>query len=160
MGSPEVKKLLIALMLTTALIAPATAEAANVTVEVSLQNYGGPGAYLAVYVVDASGTYKQTLWVAGQKYRYLGALSGWARGFTNAGENSISGISGASVGSGQTLRVGATLSDALIDAGYKVVVDTAVENWGEYAAEASVPLQAGGSSASGQGFVSRLSVSM
>lgn len=154
------KKLAFILLMSTALVAPSAAEAANVTVEVDLKTYSGPNAYLAVYLVDASGTYQSTIWVAGNHFRYLGSLRGWARGFSAAGETSINGISGASVGGGRTLKVSTTLSDALIDAGYKIVVDTAVEHVGEYTADASVPLETGGGSATGQGFVSRLTVSM
>lgn len=154
------KKLALAFLLSTALIAPSAAEAADVTVQVALKTYSGPNAYLAVYVVDANGNYDSTLWVAGTQYRYLGSLRGWAQGFSSAGETSISGISGASVGGGRTLTITATLSDALINAGYKVVIDTAVEHWGEYVAEAGVPLNTGGGSASGSGIVNRLTVSL
>ncbi len=154
------KKLALALLLTTALIVPSAAEAANVTVQVDMKAYSGPNAYLAVYLADANGNYNSTLWVAGSNYRWLGSLRGWARGFVAAGETSIDGISGASVGSGQTLQVNATLADTLIDAGYKVIVDTSVEHWGDYPAEASVPLQSGGGSAAGKGFVDLLTVSM
>ncbi len=154
------KKLALILLMSTALIAPSAAEAANVTVQVDIKPYSGPGAYLAVYLVDQTGAYKSTLWVAGTHPRYLGALRGWVRGFTGAGENSIAGISGASVGAGRSLKISFNVSDALINAGYKVVVDTAVEHWGEYTAEAAVPLKTGGGSASGQGVVNRLTVSM
>ena len=154
------KKLALIFLMSTALIAPTAAEAANVTVQVDIKPYSGPSAYLAVYLVDQSGNYKSTLWVAGRHTRYLGALRGWVRGFTGAGQNSIAGISGASVGAGRSLKISSNVSDALINAGYRVVVDTAVEHLGEYTADADVPLKAGGGSASGQGFVNRLTVSM
>ncbi len=154
------KRLAFILLLSTALVAPVAAEAADVTVQVDMKSYSGPAAYLAVYVVDASGQYDSTLWVAGQKYRYLGSLRGWARGFTAAGGTSLDGISGASVGSGRSLTINATLSDALIDAGYSIVVDTAVEHVGDVTGDASVPLKSGGGSAAGQGFVGQLTVKM
>jgi hypothetical protein len=154
-----VKKLALILLMGTALIAPSAAEAANVTVQVDIKPYSGPNTYLAIYVVDAAGKYQSTLWVAGSHMRYLGHLRGWARGISAAG-GTINGISGASVGGGRSLKVSATLSDALINAGYKIVVDSAVEGWGEFTADASVPLQPGGGSAAGQGLVNRLTVSM
>ncbi len=159
-GILQVKKLVFILLVSTALVAPATAEAANVTVKVDLNSYAGPPAYLAVYVVDANGKYDETLWVSGSHYGFLGALRGWARGFSASGAKSLSGISGASVGSGRTLTISTTLSDALINAGYRILVDTAVQYVGAYTGDASVPLQTGGASATGQAFVSRLSVSM
>ncbi len=154
------KKLALVLLMSTALVAPTVAEAADVTVQVDLTPYSGPAAYLAVYLVDQNGTYDSTLWVAGRHTRYLRSLRGWVRGFTGAGESSVDGISGASVGAGSSLRISSNVSDALIDAGYSIVVDTAVEHWGDYTADAVVPLQTGGGSATGQRFVDRLTVSM
>lgn len=154
------KKLALVLLLSTALIAPGAAEAANVTVELSLKTYSGPNAYLAVYLVDASGNYDSTLWVAGTNFKYLGHLRGWARGFQSSGNTSLNGISGASVGGGRTLKISSTLSDAMIDAGYKIVVDTSVEHWGDYTADASLDLKSTGGTTSGTGFVNRLSVSL
>lgn len=154
------KKLALILLLSTALIAPASAEAANVDIAVTLNTYSGPNAYLAVYLVDKNGNYDSTLWLSGTKFKYLGHLRGWARGFQSAGGGNINGISGASVGGGRTLKISSTLSDAMIDAGYRIVVDTSVENWGDYPADASVELKSGGGSASGTGFVNRLAVSM
>ena len=153
------KKTLLALLLSTALIAPNAASAADVSIEVGLKSYMGPRAYLAVYLVDANGSYDSTIWVAGTHTKYLRHLRGWARGFASSG-GSLDGISGASVGGGSTLKLNTTLSDAMIDAGYKVVVDTSVEHGGDYTGDASADLNSSGASASGSGYVNRLIVSM
>ena len=153
------KKILLALLMSTALIAPNAAAAATVTVEVDMRSYSGPNAYLAVYLVDSAGNYNSTLWVAGTHTKYLGHLRGWARGFSSSG-GSLDGVSGASIGGGRTLTLTSTLSDALIDAGYKVVVDTSVEHGGDYTADVSAELSSSGASASGTGYVNRLIVSM
>lgn len=50
-----------------ALMVPLMAQARPVTVTTQLKNYGGDGAYLAIYLTDPSGNYVQTLWVAGGK---------------------------------------------------------------------------------------------
>lgn len=152
------KKLALALMISTALIAPTAAQAANVTITTQMKNYGGKGAYLAVYLVDTAGNYNSTLWVAGTKSKYWGHLRGWARGVSAAGLQ-VDGLTGASVGSGRTLTVTADIADALIEAGYQVVVDSSVEHMGDYTADATVALE-NGASASGSGFVSTLSVQM
>lgn len=60
----RMKTLLAGLALTTALTVPELAMARPVTLTTTLKNYGGNGAYLALYVTDASGAYKGTLWVA------------------------------------------------------------------------------------------------
>ena len=113
------KKLAAILMLATALVAPGAAMARDVTIETTMMRYSGAAAYLAVYLTDPSGAYHSTLWVAGHKTRYYGALRGWAQGASRAGSLGLDGISGASVGGGETLTVHADLADALIDAGYK-----------------------------------------
>ncbi|HEY0919974.1 DUF2271 domain-containing protein [Devosia sp.] len=154
-------KLAAALMLATAIVAPEIALARDITVTAQMARYNGPGAYLAIYVTDAAGAYHSTLWVAGGKVKYYRHLRDWVRGIAAAG-GSIDGITGASVGSGQTLTVKANIADALIDAGYQIRVDSAVEEAGEYAAEIVVPLeqQQSGVPVSGPGYVDNLTVSM
>ena len=49
------KSLLATLALTTALTLPGLATRRPVTLTTTLNNYGGDGAYLALYVTDASG---------------------------------------------------------------------------------------------------------
>lgn len=156
------KKLIASLLLCTALIAPAAAMAREVTIETKLINYSGNAAYLAVYLTKPDGSYDSTLWVSGTKTRYLGDLSGWVSAMRNSGATSLSldGISGASVGGGRTLTVKADLADALIDAGYTIHVETAVEHGGEYPDDATIPLSAAGGTVDGTGYVSKLSVSM
>ena len=52
-----------ALALTTALTLPGIAMARPVTLTTTLNNYGGDGAYLAIYVTDPKGAYAGTLWI-------------------------------------------------------------------------------------------------
>ena len=66
------------------------------------------------------------------------------------------------MGSGQTLQINVSIADALIDAGYQVRIDSAVENGGEFSADVIVPLEAASSGVpvTGQGFVSSMTVNM
>ena len=64
------KSLITALALSTALVAPGLAMARPVTLTVNMAQYGGPGAYVAIYVTDASGAYARSLWIAGGKSKY------------------------------------------------------------------------------------------
>lgn len=154
------KKLAAMLMLATALVAPATAWARDVTIEAQMVRYSGRPAYLAVYLTDPSGAYQSTLWVSGHKTRYYGTLRGWAQGVSQAGSLNLDGITGASVGGGETLTVHASLADALIDAGYQVHVDTAVEDGGEYSDDAVIAVTSAPGTVDGTGYVSKLSISM
>ena len=155
------RRLLSSLLLGTALVTPSIAWARDVTVNVDMVRFSGNPAYLAVYLTKPDGTYDSTLWVAGSRQRYLGHLRQWATGVQAVGVT-LDGITGASVGGGQTLTVKANIADALIDAGYNVNVDTAIENAGEYSSDAVAPLGTAGSGrpVDGVGYVSKLTVSM
>ena len=157
---PTVKKFAAMLMLATALVAPGAAFAREVTIEATLTPYSGPEAYLAVYVMDADGNYNSTLWVAGHKTKYYGALRGWVAGVSSAGGVNLDGITGASVGSGETLTVRAELADALIDAGYEIHIDTAVEHGGEYIDDVVIPLTSTPASVTGSGYVDSATISL
>lgn len=154
------KKLAAMLMLATALVAPAVAMARDVTIEASLVQYSGHSAYLAVYLTNPDGSYNSTLWVSGQKSKYYGDLRGWARGASSAGSLNLDGITGASVGGGQTLTVHANLADTLLDAGYQIHVDTAVENGGQYADDAVIALTSTPATATGTGYVNTIALGL
>jgi hypothetical protein len=126
-----------------ALALPALAQGRQVTLTATLKNYGGNGAYLAVYLTDAKGAYAGTLWVAGGKAKYYKNLADWNR--LSAGDaKRLSGVTGASVGAGRTLKVTADLADALLDAGYEIRIDAAVEDMRNSPADVRVPLTAAG----------------
>lgn len=149
--------LAIALTLAAALALPSLAQAREVTFTTELKNYGGDGAYMALYLTDADGKYHSTLWVAGEKSKYYKHLRDWARG---SGQRSAEydGLTGASVASGRTLDLTLDIADELIDAGYEVRVDTAVEDMRDNRADIVVPLTSEGvdQPVSGKGYVQSL----
>lgn len=152
------KKYAVALGLAAAFAFPALAHAKTVTLNTTLKSYGGNGAYLAIYLTDAQGKFYSTFRVAGRKAKYHGHLRDWSRGE----KRTVDGITGASVGSGQSLKVSVNVADALIDAGYQIRIDSAVENGRENAAEVVVPLTAAnaGQPVSGKGYVKSFSFDM
>lgn len=137
------KNLISCLAVSTALVLPGLAMARPVTLTTTLKNYGGDGAYLAVYVTDPSGAYVRTLWVAGKKSKYYKHLTDWHRA-TGGSPSQINGITGASVGEGRSLKVTADLADALFDAGYKLNIDAAAEDMRDSPRDISVPLTKSG----------------
>ena len=137
------KSLLAALALTTALTVPGYAMARPVTLTTTLNDYGGNGAYLALYVTDASGKYAGSLWMAGGKSKYYQHLADWYRA-TNGDTAQVNGITGASVGAGRTLKITLDLADALFDAGYTLHIDAAVENMRDSPNDVAVPLTSAG----------------
>lgn len=139
-----------------ALALPLLAHSRPLTLSTQLHDYGGQGAYLAIYLVNPQGQCASTLWVAGRKAKYHKHLSDWKRLCGNA---SINGITGASVGAGRTLKVTLDLADALIDAGYEIRVDASVENMRDSPSEVRVPLSASqaGKSQAGKQYIQAVS---
>lgn len=131
------KTLLSALALTTALAGPALAR--PVTLTANMNQYGGDGAYVALYVTDAQGAYVGSLWMAGGKSKYYEHLSDWYRA-TGGNTAEINGITGASVGAGRELKITLDLADALFDAGYELHIDASVEDMRDSPSEVVVPL--------------------
>jgi len=133
------KPLLTTLSAACVLAVPALAHSRQVTLTTQLKSYGGDGAYLAIYLTDAKGAYARTLWVAGGKAKYYKHLSDWNR-LSARDIKRLAGVTGASVGAGRKLTVTADLADALIDAGYEIRIDAAVEDQRDSPSEVRVPL--------------------
>ena len=155
------KSAIAAFALTSALVAPGLAAARPVTFTPTLNNYGGDGAYLVLYLTDAAGRYAGTLWVAGGKSKYYDSLAGWYRA-TGGDPAQIDGITGASVGAGRTLEITLDLADALFDAGYVLHVDAAVEDMRDSPDDVAVPLttQGAGKPTPGRRYVASLKYDM
>lgn len=139
----QIKSRLAALVLSTAILSPVLVQAKTVNLSTTLTQYGGQGAYLAIYVTDPSGAYAGSLWMAGGKTKYYKHLTDWAR-FTGNNAAEVSGITGASVGAGRSLDLSMDLSDALFDAGYTLHIDASVEDMRDSPNEIAVPLTTAG----------------
>jgi|TARA_B110000503_G_C7168525_1_gene423128 hypothetical protein len=152
------KPLFVALSLSTALIAPALAQAKAVDLHLRMSNYGGPGAYVAIYVTGPTGAYAGSLWMAGQKTKYYKHLRDWVR-YTSNNSAEVSGISGASLGMGRSLDLSMELSDALFDAGYTLHLDAAAEDMRESPNEVEIALTTSGAgqAVSGKTYISTVS---
>lgn len=133
------KSLLTTVAAACVLALPALAHSRSVALAVTLKNYDGDGAYLAVYLTDPKGAYAGTLWVAGGKAKYYKHLSDWYR-LSSADSKRLVGVTGASVGAGRTLKVTLDLADALIDAGYEIRLDAAVDKLRDSPSEVRIPL--------------------
>jgi hypothetical protein len=155
------KKIIAGACLAGAIALPGLAQAREVTLTTQLKNYNGNDAYLAFYVTDANGKYQKTLWVAGKKAKYYRHLSDWAHG-SGLNPSEFDGVSGASVGSGRTLKVSVELADTLIDAGYQIRVDSAVESQRESRSDIAVPLttQGAGKPSPGNGYIESFTYDM
>lgn len=153
------KKTLALLAVSTAMIAPGVVQAKNISATVTMKGFRGPPAYVAVYLTKPNGQFHSTLAVNGHKNKYRKHLRGWIRGASRSNQP-LDGLTGASVGSGRTLTVNANVQDSLLNAGYQVHVDTAVEDRGEFRSDAAVKVNASQPSVitKGKGFVKSLKV--
>lgn len=156
----SMKPIAIALGLWTAMLSFAPAEAKQITATVQMKDFRGPPAYVALYLTNTDGQFHSTVAVLGKKSKYRRHLRGWFRGVAKSG-NPVDGLSGASVGSGRSFSVKADIADALLKAGYRLQIDTAVEDVADYRAEASVILNTTTPSAStrGKGFIKSVTIS-
>ena len=143
-----------ALALSLASLAPIAADANPVTIDVTIAQYQGPNAFLALYLTDKSGAFQSTVWVAGDRTRYWRHLRTW---FDATGGQGADGITGASVGAGRTLTITPDISAAMIDAGYVLHIDAAAEGIGESPNEIQVPLTTAGAGqpVAGNGFIAK-----
>ncbi|MEI6096894.1 MAG: DUF2271 domain-containing protein [Alphaproteobacteria bacterium] len=149
------KHLFTALALSTALVVPGMAMARQVTVKSQMQAYGGNGAYLAFYLTDANGAYVSSLWMAGGQARYYEHLTAFTTA-VRGNYRQIDGITGASVGQGQTLTLDINLDDKFFDAGYVLHVDAVAEDMRESPKEIAMPLSGTGASARGRRYIATL----
>jgi len=137
-------------------LSPAMSHAAEVTVTADLRAFGGPRAYVAIYVTDPNGAVHDTLLVAGRETKYYRHLRDWSRGASNSA-TPIHSVTGASAGSNSTLRVTKQIADNLIAAGYQIRIDASIEDVGDYPRSAVLTLGQD-TSVQGRGIVSALSV--
>lgn len=130
------------------------AEAKTVTLTTTLSNYGGNGAYLAIYLTDAQGKFHSTLHLAAPKAKYHRHLRDWSRG-SAASKQRLDGLTGASVGSGRAHKVSVDIADALLEAGYQIRIDSSVEDGRDNAADVVAPLTSAGvgKPVAGKGYV-------
>lgn len=128
------KKLLFIAGVCGAIALPALAQSREITITTQLNNFRGDGAYLVVYLTDFEGKYLQTLWIAGKKSKHYRHLSDWALG-SNRSRSEYDGLTGASISPGQMLQITANLDDSLIDSGYQLRLDSAVEDMNDHPAD-------------------------
>lgn len=131
------KSLLMSGAATFALATTAWADVA--TVVVALNDYTGPEAYFAVYLVNPEGKYDRTLWHSGPDKIWWPDEKRWFGYFSRAPQE-IDAVTGASTPAGARRVLKLEIDPALIDAGYKLRVETSVEAGKNYDADVEVDL--------------------
>ena len=116
-----------------------TANAAEGTFLVQLNDYDGDNAYFSLYLVDPEGRYVRTLWVSGDEERWYKDQPRWWKYLGRAPQD-LDAITGASTAPGDRNVIRIELEDEILDAGYKVRVDTSVEDQNNYPEDVEVEL--------------------
>jgi hypothetical protein len=136
----------ISLRLRTALLAgvsaltlASAAMADEAVVLVQLNDYSGPEAYFHLYLVNPEGKFDHTLWVSGPEKIWWPDSKRWF-GYTSAAAENLDAITGASTPAGARALMRVEIDPALIDAGYKLRVETSVENAENVQEDAEVEL--------------------
>uniref|UniRef100_A0A2A4Z3Y7 Flagellin biosynthesis protein FlgD n=1 Tax=OCS116 cluster bacterium TaxID=2030921 RepID=A0A2A4Z3Y7_9PROT len=135
------KSLAVSALLATGMVEAslATANAKTVPILVQLDNYTGEKAYFAAYLVDEKGRYQKTLWVSGNELKYFPDLPRWWKYQTRQPQE-LDAITGASTASGDRNIIKVEIEDEFIDAGYKLRIETAVEDHDHYPLDVEVEL--------------------
>lgn len=121
----------------SATAAPVIAEEAVVLVQ--LNEYNGPEAYFHLYLVNPEGKFDRTLWVSGPDKIWWPDLKRWFGYHSRAREN-VDAITGASTAAGARSVMRVEIDKSVVDAGYKLRVETSVENADNFQSDAEIDL--------------------
>ncbi|OEK04008.1 DUF2271 domain-containing protein [Roseivirga misakiensis] len=94
---------------------------------IQLTNYGGEGAYVVLSLLNDQGEYVETLSVHGDDEDWYEDLPAWYE-FYPPNKEKIDGMAGASISSGGRKVASLKVDASLINAGYKLRFETAVED--------------------------------
>lgn len=138
----------------SALALTSAARADEAIVLVQLNEYVGPEAYFHLYLVNPAGKFDRTLWVSGPEKIWWPDSKRWYGYFNRAREN-VDAITGASTPAGARSVMRVEIDPALVDAGYKLRVETSVENADNVQQDVEIELTNGNQrvKTSGSGYV-------
>lgn len=148
-------KYIIAMLFCVGFVAAAEAQASvRYKCMIQMNNYLGPGAYIAVSLVNRDNTYEKTLYVLGDDKKWYPDIKEWHKAYKKKTTN-ISAVTGASVAGGDRTIVTIDIDKSKIDAGYIIRFESAVEGKAYHQKDAEVPLTAAGLTAKtdGKGYI-------
>ena len=105
---------------------------------VQMTNYNGEAAYMVVSLIDPQGNYQKTLYVFGDNGKYYDSLKKWFVFYQDKKEK-IDAVTGASITQGNRKTITLNLDKNLLDQGYKIRFESAVEDQNYYTTDAEVP---------------------
>jgi len=120
----------------------ASVQAKEAVVMVQIDEYNGPEAYFHLYLVNPKGKFERTLWVSGPEKIWWPDSKRWFGYHSRAREN-VDGITGASTAASARAVMRVEIDPKWVDAGYKLRVETSVENADNVHVDAEIALTKG-----------------
>ena len=93
---------------------------------------------MVISLIDPQGSYLKTLHVFGDNSKYYDALKKWYD-FYNTKKEKVDALTGASITQGDRKTIVLDLDNKLLDQGYKIRFESAVEDQYYYTTDAEVP---------------------
>jgi hypothetical protein len=106
---------------------------------IQMTNYMGEGAYVVISLVDAKGTYAQTLYVMGSDKKWYKTIKEWYK-FSSKKPENLSAITGASVSGGDRSVHTIEIDESKINKGFVLRFESAVEDKPYYQKDVEIPL--------------------
>lgn len=119
--------------------APAMAQTTKYKIMIQMQNYSGKEAYVIVSLMNPKGGYEKTLSVLGDDNEWYNTLKEWDKFRTRKNEK-LNAVTGASVAGGARATRVIEFDSALLDKGYKIRFESAVETQKYHSKDAEIAL--------------------
>lgn len=134
-------KLLKPIFILSSLLTAAVSFAQTSTYKCMLQlkNYKGEGAYVVASLLDDKGKYVKTLAVMGDDDQWYKTVKEWHK-FQKVKKEKLDAITGASISPGSRAAKVFKIEDQLLNKGYKIRFETAVEDEPYYKDDIEIPL--------------------
>lgn len=104
---------------------------------IQMANYTGEGAYVVVSLVNNKGEYQKTLQMLGDDNEWYNTLKSWFEFFTKKRDD-IDAVTGASIAGGDRKIITLELDPSLLDKGYTIRFESAVEDQNYHKIDAEV----------------------
>lgn len=106
---------------------------------IQMQNYTGKEAYVIISLINPQGQYEKTLSVLGPDSEWYNTLPEWDK-FSKKKKEKLNGITGASIAGGARATRIIEFATDLLNKGYKLRFESAVETQKYYVKDAEFPL--------------------
>jgi hypothetical protein len=116
-----------------------SAQQAKYKCMLQMTSYQGLEAYVVVSLIDAKGNYEKTLYMMGPDKQWYNGFKEWDKSLGKKKEN-LSGITGASIASGDRSITTFTIDESKMNKGYKLRFESAVEDKLYHVVDVEIPL--------------------